>query len=503
MKIAHALVLAAVLLVPSSMLWHAADGVATPPQSHEDYLRENYDKTEHMVPMRDGVQLYTIVYAPKDDTKEYPVMLFRTPYSIRPYEADRFRTPLGPTAEFDREGYIFVFQDVRGKFRSEGEFEVIKPLARDRPGSPETDESTDITAAVERHTTTARNVVGLIRGGDPDLRAELVIVCAHHDHNGADGEDIFNGADDDGSGIVGLLEIAEAYAAAVRDGRRPRRSVLFAAWDAEERGLLGAWYHTEQPYAPLEDVAAVLNMDMIGRNEEVPENGGGRFRGLEVQSAESNANAINILGHTFSTDLIAAAEAANGVHGLELELDYDNNTSNLLRRSDQWPFLQRGVPALFFHTGLHPTYHTRRWRRLSLEQPHPQALRLQQVSRTHPIGSSTRRWRRLSDWFTGRAGALPTPTASRCMIATAGALTAGSHERKHDLRAYLRPPGHAGHRGGDPRGESSRAVGRPDRPRDTECAHDASGDLLPGPGHLGGAAKGTGQVVRRTGRASQ
>jgi hypothetical protein len=225
--------------------------------------------------------------------------------------------------------------------------------AMDLPGAV-----VSINAAVERHTTPARNVVGIIRGSDPDLRDELVIVCAHHDHNGADGEDIYNGADDDGSGIVGLLEIAEAYAEAVQDGRRPRRSVLFAAWDAEERGLLGAWFHTEQPFVPLEDVAAVLNMDMIGRNEEVPEDGGGRFRGLEVQSAESNANAINILGHTFSTDLIAAVVAANEPHGLELELDYDNNASNLLRRSDQWPFLQRGVPALFFHTGLHPTYHT-------------------------------------------------------------------------------------------------------------------------------------------------
>ena len=97
-----------------------------------------------------------------------------------------------------------------------------------------------------------------------------------------------------GSGIVGLLEIAEAYAEAVQDGRRPRRSVLFAAWDAEERGLLGAWYHTERPYAPLEDIAAVLNMDMIGRNEEVPEDGGGRFRGLEVQTGDSNANAVRI-----------------------------------------------------------------------------------------------------------------------------------------------------------------------------------------------------------------
>ena len=215
-----------------------------------------------------------------------------------------------------------------------------------------------IEATVERHTTPARNVLGLIRGSDPALRDEVVIVCAHHDHNGADGDDIFNGADDDGSGTVGLLEIAEAYAEAARDGRTPRRSVLFAAWDAEERGLLGAWYHTERPYVPLEDVAAVLNMDMIGRNEEVPEGGGGRFRGLEVQTAESNANAINIMGHTFSADLMAAVEAANLAHGLELELDYDNNASNLLRRSDQWPFLQWGVPALFFHTGLHPTYHT-------------------------------------------------------------------------------------------------------------------------------------------------
>ncbi len=143
MKTTHALLSAAVLLLPASALWSAADDTLTPQQSHEDYLRESYVKTEHMVPMRDGVRLYTIVYAPKDDTEEYPVMLLRTPYSIGPYEPDRFLSPLGPTAEFDRNGYIFVFQDVRGKFRSEGEFEVIKPLARDRPGSGDVDESTD------------------------------------------------------------------------------------------------------------------------------------------------------------------------------------------------------------------------------------------------------------------------------------------------------------------------------------------------------------------------
>jgi len=198
----------------------------------------------------------------------------------------------------------------------------------------------------------------MIKGADPDLAHEFVIVCAHYDHNGADGARIFNGADDDGSGTVALLEIAEAYALAAATGLRPRRSILFAAWNSEERGLLGAWAYTENPIVPLSDTVAVLNMDMIGRNEEVPVGGGGRFRGLEVQTAESNNNALNILGYTYSPDLLSEVEESNQVYGLELKIRYDNNLSNLLRRSDQWPFLQNRVPALFFHTGLHPDYHT-------------------------------------------------------------------------------------------------------------------------------------------------
>jgi len=81
-----------------------------------------------------------------------------------------------------------------------------------------------IRTSVERHTTPARNVVGLIQGADPVLRDEVVLITAHHDHNGADGADVFNGADDDGSGIVGLLEIAEAFAEAMEDGQRPDRT---------------------------------------------------------------------------------------------------------------------------------------------------------------------------------------------------------------------------------------------------------------------------------------
>ena len=216
----------------------------------------------------------------------------------------------------------------------------------------------EVTTSVDRRVVPDRNVVAMIEGSDPELSDELVIISAHYDHDGADGGRIFNGADDDGSGTVALLEIAEAYARAAEAGRRPHRSVLFAAWNSEERGLLGAWAYTEDPIVPLDQTVAVLNMDMVGRNEEVPVGGGRRFNGLEVQTAESNRNSVNIMGYTYSPDLRTEVEEANEPYGLELKMEYDNNPSNLLRRSDQWPFLQNRVPALFFHTGLHPDYHT-------------------------------------------------------------------------------------------------------------------------------------------------
>ncbi len=216
----------------------------------------------------------------------------------------------------------------------------------------------DLQTAVNRHTIPDRNVVALLEGRDPKLKDEWVIISAHFDHNGADGSQTFNGADDNGSGTVALLEIADAYALAAQQGIRPRRSILFAAWNSEERGLLGAWAYTEQPLAPLATIAAVLNMDMIGRNEEIQAGGGGRFNGFEVQTAESNNNSLNVMGFTRAPEVAAAIDKANAGIGLDLKKRYDNNVSNLVRRSDQWPFLQRGVPALGFMTGLHPDYHT-------------------------------------------------------------------------------------------------------------------------------------------------
>ena len=215
-----------------------------------------------------------------------------------------------------------------------------------------------VRTAVDRHIVPDRNVVAMLEGGDPQLKNEWVIICAHFDHNGADSAQIFNGADDNGSGTVAMIDIAEAFSLAAKEGRRPKRSILFAGWNSEERGLLGAWAYTEDPLAPLTSVVAVLNMDMIGRNEEVPVGGGARFAGLEVQTAESNDNAIKVGGFRWAPDLRATIESANKGIGLQLKPGYDNNSSQLSRRSDQWPFINSGVPALGFFTGLHPDYHT-------------------------------------------------------------------------------------------------------------------------------------------------
>jgi len=208
--------------------------------------------------------------------------------------------------------------------------------------------------ALVRSQTRIRNVLAYLPGSDPALRDEVVIVSAHFDHMGNHDGKVFQGADDDASGTAGLLEIAEAYALSPE---KPARSVLFAAWNAEERGLLGSRYYVERPAFLLEKTIALFQMDMIGRNEEIPDTDNPRFLGLEKQSAENNTNSVHVLGYSRSEDLRSLVTQSNGRIGLELKFQYDDTPANLLRRSDHWPFLSNEVPVLFFHTGLHPDYH--------------------------------------------------------------------------------------------------------------------------------------------------
>jgi Peptidase family M28/PA domain len=179
---------------------------------------------------------------------------------------------------------------------------------------------------VRRHIVPDRSVIAALEGSDPKLKDEWVVISSHHDHDGADGAVILNGADDNGSGTVGLIAIAEAYASAAGKGQRPRRSILFASFNSEERGLLGSWAFVASPPVPLAKIMAILNMDMVGRDEEVPEGGGPKFRGLPVQKAETNRDTFTLLGHSRSTALAESIERSNatGGFGLRIKKDYDN-----------------------------------------------------------------------------------------------------------------------------------------------------------------------------------
>src|SRR5678815_1378113 len=126
------------------------------------------------------------------------------------------------------------------------------------------------------------------------------------------------------------------------------------AFAGEEKGEIGSTHYADHPAIPIDRTVAMLQMDMIGRNEE---HGSNREYQLQRETSAQNANALNIIGTLFSEDLRKTMESANGQVGLELKFRYDDTRENLLRRSDQWAFLEKSVPALFIHTGEHPDYH--------------------------------------------------------------------------------------------------------------------------------------------------
>ena len=132
-------------LTVALVLWSLSIGFAFPqqPQSDAEYVRSNYTKFEYRIPARDGVRLFTAVYIPNDRTQTYPILLFRTPYSVGPYGADQYKETLGPNKRFDREGFIFAFQDVRGRYMSEGTFVDMTPHVAEKKSKQDVDESTD------------------------------------------------------------------------------------------------------------------------------------------------------------------------------------------------------------------------------------------------------------------------------------------------------------------------------------------------------------------------
>jgi len=219
--------------------------------------------------------------------------------------------------------------------------------------SPQTSAQAAMTTDVLRKTFRTQNVCGVVEGEDPAIRNEVMIIGAHYDHDGEAYGQIWYGADDDGSGTAALLEIAEAFG----NGAKLARSVLLCAWAGEEKGLLGSRYYASHPIFQLSRTVAMLQMDMIGRNEEHAADGP---EGIPEERASENNNTLNVLGSAFSPDLKAIISRLNGETGLTIRFRYDVGAQDLLRRSDQWSFLSKGIPSVFFFTGLHPDYHTPR-----------------------------------------------------------------------------------------------------------------------------------------------
>jgi RpiB/LacA/LacB family sugar-phosphate isomerase len=193
---------------------------------------------------------------------------------------------------------------------------------------------------------TAQNVLGYIPGSDSLLRDELVIITAHYDHVGIIDGEIHNGADDDGSGTVTVLELADAFMEAVNAGQGPKRSVLLMTVVGEEKGLLGSEWYVDHPVWPLEQTVANLNIDMIGRVDEAHPDGD-RY--------------VYLIGSDkLSSELHEISETANATF-TNLALDYTFNApddpNRFYYRSDHYNFAKNNIPVIFYFSGVHEDYH--------------------------------------------------------------------------------------------------------------------------------------------------
>jgi hypothetical protein len=191
---------------------------------------------------------------------------------------------------------------------------------------------------------TSENVLGFIEG--TDKKDEIVVITAHYDHLGKWGGKIYYGADDDASGTVSVMEIAQAFSEAKKAGKGPRRSILIMPVSGEEKGLLGSDYYTRNPVYPLEKTVCDLNIDMVGR--------------LDADHKENEDYVYLIGADKLSTQLHELSEKANNTY-TNLELNYryndEEDPNRFYYRSDHYNFAKNGIPVIFYFNGTHDDYH--------------------------------------------------------------------------------------------------------------------------------------------------
>lgn len=189
----------------------------------------------------------------------------------------------------------------------------------------------------------SENILAFIEGSEKP--EEIVVISGHYDHVGTRNGIVYNGADDDGSGTVAVMEIAKAFQSAKKAGHGPKRSILFLHVTGEEHGLFGSEFYTDNPVFPLANTVADLNIDMIGRDD--PENRGKQY--------------VYVIGsEMLSSQLKVINEAANKrTNNLELNYKYDDpaDPQRLYYRSDHYNFAKNNIPVAFFFDGIHEDYH--------------------------------------------------------------------------------------------------------------------------------------------------
>ncbi|MET3025750.1 M28 family peptidase [Flavobacterium sp. UW10123] len=190
----------------------------------------------------------------------------------------------------------------------------------------------------------SENIWAYIEGSEKPN--EVLVISAHYDHVGIKDGEVYNGADDDGSGTVAVIEMAKAFAKAKKQGHGPKRSILFLHVTGEEHGLHGSRYYSENPLFPIENTIADINIDMIGRRD--------------VEHSNTN-NYVYVIGaDRLSSDLHNAVVAQNEKY-IKMDLDFKFNDpkdpNHFYERSDHYNFAKHGIPAVFFFNGVHEDYH--------------------------------------------------------------------------------------------------------------------------------------------------
>ena len=224
-------------------------------------------------------------------------------------------------------------------------------LEINKSGKPRSFDLKHVTAkiqlSIKTETVTGENIIAIVEGSNPLLKNECVILTAHYDHVGINGKgEINNGADDNGSGTVALLEVAEAFS---KMKKKPLRSIVFAWVTAEEKGLVGSEYYTQNPVFLLEKTVANINLDMVGRSVKMePE---------KVENPDKSVagpNGIYIINGDKSSELTEISNKTCKKLGL---IPSDALTNEFMNNSDQYNFYKNGIPVIGVTTGLHEDYH--------------------------------------------------------------------------------------------------------------------------------------------------